>query len=67
MLGTVVHHTVYPVEEVAGWGVFPIEGLGSSLKQKAQKKKTLNALKPVMVKPQAKNFENTVLYFVTTT
>ncbi len=29
VLGTVVHHAVYPVEEVGGWEVFPVEGLGS--------------------------------------
>ena len=29
VLVAVVHHTVHPVEEVIGWGVFPVEGLGS--------------------------------------
>ncbi len=28
VLDTVVHHAVHPVEEVVGWEVFPIEGLG---------------------------------------
>ncbi len=29
VLGTVVHHAVHSVEEVVGWGVNPVEGLGS--------------------------------------
>ena len=29
VLGHIVHHAVYPVEEVVGWGVLPIEDLGS--------------------------------------